>query len=225
MVYYGITAAALIVALGAQLYISAVYAKYSKISSGRAVTGAQAAEMMLRRNGLSGVKVVSAEGTLTDHYDPRTKTVRLSRRVYADNSVASVAVACHECGHALQDSESYAAMRLRSSLVPVTNFASGAGYFSILLGLLLGSYTFIYVGIVAQAVILLFQLVTLPVEINASRRALANIQSCGLLPQEKYSQGKTVLRAAALTYVAGVVTVLLQMARLILIFGSGRNRR
>lgn len=225
LIYYGITAIALAVSLGAQLYISAVYAKYSKTPSGRSVTGAEAAEFFLRKNGLYGVKVTAVEGTLTDHYDPRTKTVRLSRRVYSDASVASVAVACHECGHALQHSKGYAPLRLRTALVPLTNFASRAGYFAILLGLVSGLYPFIYAGIIAEAVILLFQLVTLPVETDASRRALAGIKSCGLLSDERYPQGKTVLFAAALTYVAGVVTVLLQLFRLLLIFGTRRNRR
>lgn len=225
MIYYGLTLIALVITMGAQMFISASYSKYSKIRTKRGLTGEQAARLMLDRNGLRDVTVTSVEGTLTDHYDPRKKTVRLSRNVYSGNSVAAVAVACHECGHAVQDSKGYAMMKIRAALVPVTNLASRAGYIAILVGLILGSYTFVYAGILAEAVILLFQLVTLPVEINASRRALAQIKDSGLLAVDEYPQGRTVLAAAALTYVAGVVSVLLQMLRLIVLFGGRRNRR
>lgn len=225
MIYYGLTLLALIITLGAQMFISASYSKYSKVRTKRGLTGGQAARLMLDRNGLRDVTVTPVEGTLTDHYDPRKKTVRLSRNVYSGNSVAAVAVACHECGHAVQDSKGYAMMKIRSALVPVTNLASRAGYIAILVGLIFGSYTFVYAGILAEAVILLFQLVTLPVEINASRRALAQIKDSGLLAVDEYPQGRTVLAAAALTYVAGVVSVLLQILRLVILFGGRRDRR
>lgn len=225
MIYYGLTLLALIITLGAQMFISASYSKYSKVRTKRGLTGEQAARLMLDRNGLRDVTVTPVEGTLTDHYDPRKKTVRLSRNVYSGNSVAAVAVACHECGHAVQDSKGYAMMKIRSALVPVTNLASRAGYIAILVGLIFGSYTFVYAGILAEAVILLFQLVTLPVEINASRRALAQIKDSGLLAVDEYPQGRTVLAAAALTYVAGVVSVLLQILRLVILFGGRRDRR
>lgn len=222
-IYYGLTVIALLVTLGAQIYISASYSKYSKIGNSRGLTGAAAARMMLDRSGLSDVGIGMVEGNLTDHYDPAKKTVFLSRGVYSQNSIAAVAVACHECGHAIQDSKSYLPLRLRAALVPVTNLASYAGYFAILIGVLLGSAKIIGIGIIAECVILLFQLVTLPVEIDASRRALGVIKDNGFLITEEYSGGKTMLTAAALTYVAGVVSALLQVLRLLLMVRGRRD--
>ncbi len=218
MLYYGLTVIALVITLGAQIFVSASYSKYSKIQNVRGVTGAEAARMMLDRSGLRDVAVTPVEGNLTDHYDPSSKTVNLSRAVYSGRSVAAVSVACHECGHAVQDSKDYIMMRLRTALVPVTNLASRAGYIAILIGILLSSYAMIKIGIIAEVVILLFQLVTLPVETDASRRALAGIKEWGFLSAEEYPQGRKMLIAAALTYVAGVASALLQVLRLVLLF-------
>lgn len=223
LVYYGITIAALVITLAAQVFVSSAYSRYSKVMTSRGLTGAEAARLMLDRSGLSDVSVGAVAGNLTDHYDPRTKTVNLSQGIYSGRSVASVAVACHECGHAVQDSKGYALMRLRSALVPVTNLASRAGYIAILIGVLLSSYTIIKIGILAEAVILLFQLVTLPVEINASRRALAGIKEWGFLDEEERPKGRKMLTAAALTYVAGVLSALLQVLRLVLMFRRRDN--
>lgn len=223
-IYYGLTLIALIVTLGAQIYISASWSKYSRVASCRGISGAMAARMMLDRYGLRNVGVTKINGNLTDHYDPRSKQIRLSAAVHDGTSIAAVAVACHECGHAVQDSEEYAFLRFRSALVPVTRVSSYLGYIAIVVGILFSSYTFIYVGIIAELVILLFGLVTLPVEFNASRRALAEIKDSNFLVDSEYSGARTMLTAAALTYVAGVIASLLQVLRLIAIFGR-KNRR
>lgn len=223
-IYYGLTAIALIITLGAQFYISVSYSKYSKIAASRGFTGAMAARTVLDRHGLRDVSVSQVAGSLSDHYDPRKKQVRLSNAVYGGSSIASIAVACHECGHAIQDSENYTFMRIRSALVPVTRISSYLGYLAIVIGCIFSSYTLIYIGIIAEVVILLFQLITLPVEINASRRALEEIKELNFLVDREYSGGRTMLTAAALTYVASVVTALLQIFRLLAIFGRRQNR-
>ena len=223
-IYYGLTAIALIITLGAQFYISVSYSKYSKIAASRGFTGAMAARTVLDRHGLRDVSVSQVAGSLSDHYDPRKKQVRLSNAVYGGSSIASIAVACHECGHAIQDSENYTFMRIRSALVPVTRISSYLGYLAIVIGCIFSSYTLIYIGIIAEVVILLFQLITLPVEINASRRALEEIKELNFLVDREYSGGRTMLTAAALTYVASVVTALLQIIRLLAIFGRRQNR-
>ena len=223
-IYYGLTAIALIITLGAQFYISVSYSKYSKIAASRGFTGAMSARTVLDRHGLRDVSVSQVAGSLSDHYDPRKKQVRLSNAVYGGSSIASIAVACHECGHAIQDSENYTFMRIRSALVPVTRISSYLGYLAIVIGCIFSSYTLIYIGIIAEVVILLFQLITLPVEINASRRALEEIKELNFLVDREYSGGRTMLTAAALTYVASVVTALLQIIRLLAIFGRRQNR-
>ena len=223
-IYYGLTAIALIITLGAQFYISVSYSKYSKIAASRGFTGAMAARTVLDRHGLRDVSVSQVAGSLSDHYDPRKKQVRLSNAVYGGSSIASIAVACHECGHAIQDSENYTFMRIRSALVPVTRISSYLGYLAIVIGCIFSSYTLIYIGIIAEVVILLFQLITLPVEINASRRALEEIKELNFLVDREYSGGRTMLTAAALTYVASVVTALLQIFRLLAIFGRRQSR-
>lgn len=223
-IYYGLTAIALIITLGAQFYISVSYSKYSKIAASRGFTGAMAARTVLDRHGLRDVSISQVAGSLSDHYDPRKKQVRLSNAVYGGSSIASIAVACHECGHAIQDSEDYTFMRIRSALVPVTRISSYLGYLAIVIGCIFSSYTLIYIGIIAEVVILLFQLITLPVEINASRRALEEIKELNFLVDREYSGGRTMLTAAALTYVASVVTALLQIIRLLAIFGRRQNR-
>ena len=198
--------------------------KFDKASAVYAgLTGRETAERMLASFNIRDVRVTSTRGQLTDNFNPADKTVNLSEAVYGQNSVAAVAVAAHECGHAVQDSKDYIMMRLRTALVPVSNLASRAGYIAILIGILLSSYTIIKIGILAEVVILLFQLVTLPVEIDASRRALAGIKEWGFLSAEEHPQGRKMLIAAALTYVAGVVSALLQVLRLVLMFRRRDN--
>ncbi len=216
---YGLTIIALIITVLAQLFVDSTYRKYLKVDNKRNLSGRDAARYVLDKNGLEDVDVVEVDGYLTDHYDPRSKVIRLSRNNYNGTSIASVSVACHECGHALQDKDGYVFMKIRSSLVPVVNFSSYAGYFAILLGVIFGAFNLIWIGILLEIVILLFQLVTLPVEINASSRALKELDYSHFLTSKELKNGKTVLIAAALTYVASVATTLIQILRLILLFG------
>lgn len=219
MVVYGLTFISLIITMMAQAFVSTSYSKYSKIKNERGITGAEAARYILDKNGLNNVYVVETGGYLTDHYDPTKKVIRLSRNVYRDASIGAVAVACHECGHAIQDKENYKFMRIRSSLVPIVNFSSYAGYFAIMFGLLFSSQNLIWLGIITEIIILLFQVITLPVEINASKRALTELDYSHMFNSKELKQGKTMLTAAALTYVASIATTIIQILRLILMFG------
>ena len=219
MVVYGLTFISLIITMVAQAFVSSSYSKYSKIKNERGITGAEAARYILDKNGLNNVYVVETGGYLTDHYDPTRKVIKLSSNVYKDASIGAVAVACHECGHAIQDKENYTFMRIRSKLVPIVNFSSYAGYFAIILGMLFSSQNLIWLGILMEVIILLFQLITLPVEIDASKRALRELDYSHILNSKELKQGKTMLTAAALTYVASIATTIIQILRLILIFG------
>ena len=216
---YGLTFITLVITLIAQIYVSSSYSKYSKIKNKRNLSGYDAARYVLDKNGLENVKVLETRGTLTDHYDPTRKVVKLSTEVYHNDSIGAVAVACHECGHAIQDKENYSFMRIRAALVPFVNFSSYAGYIAIILGILFSSINLIWLGILAEVVILLFQLVTLPVEIDASRRALKELDYAHFLDSNELKHGKKMLTAAALTYVASVATTLIQILRLVLMFG------
>lgn len=217
MLSYGLTILALIVALSAQTYVNSSYSKYKKILNSKRVSGADAARKMLDANGMSDVRINMVKGVLSDHYDPRTKTVNLSQDIYRGETVAAVSVACHECGHALQDKEGYVFMRIRASLVPLVNLSSKIGYFAILLGFLFSILDLIWIGIFAEIAILVFQLVTLPVEFDASRKALREEEKMGLLTTSELKGSKTMLRAAALTYVASVTSTLLEILRLVLL--------
>jgi len=181
MIVYGLTFISLIITMIVQAFVSSSYSKYSKIKNNRNITGAEAARYILDKNGLNNVYVVETGGYLTDHYDPTKKVIKLSSNVYREASIGAVAVACHECGHAIQDKENYKFMRIRSSLVPIVNFSSYAGYFAIMFGLLFSSQNLIWLGILTEVIILLFQVVTLPVEINASKRALRELDYSHIL--------------------------------------------
>lgn len=214
----------LVITLSAQLFVSGAYSKYSKVKNKKRMSGSEAARYILDKNGLKDVKVRQVGGYLSDYYDPRNKTVNLSSANYENASVGALSVACHECGHAIQDKVGYTFMRIRAALVPFVNFSSYAGYFAILFGCLFDSMNLIWFGIFAEMVILLFQIVTLPVEIDASKRAIKELDKYELLDKEELSGGKTMLIAAALTYVASVATTVIQILRLILTFG-GRDDR
>lgn len=201
----------------AQVGIKLSYSKYKKVKTKLGKTGKEIARQMLDDHGLSKVTVNETSGTLSDHYDPAKKAVYLSTSVYRDSSVASVAVAAHEVGHAIQDKEKYFFIRLRSKLVPVVNLASKLGYISIVIGLLTTFVNLITIGIIAQLVILLFHVVTLPVEFDASKRAKVYLKDKTSLSAKEQRGSATMLRAAAFTYVASVLTNLLQIFRLILI--------
>lgn len=217
---YGLMIIACFITLMAQIFVSKTYKKYTKIENDRKITGAQAARRILDKNNLQDVSVVQISGYLTDHYDARKKEVMLSKENYTGFSIASVSVAIHECGHAIQDREKYLFMKIRARLIPVVNFSSYMGYIAILLGLLFGMGNLIWVGIILECIILGFQIVTLPVEIDASKRALRELDYSHFFNSNELKKGKTVLRAAAFTYVASVASTLLEISRLILIFGK-----
>lgn len=222
-IIYGLPIIALVITLIAQGFVSSSYSKYSKVKNERGITGKEAARFLLDKNGLSEVDVVETTGYLTDHYDPRSKVIKLSRSVYNDASIAAVSVACHECGHAIQDKVGYTFLKIRSALVPVVNFSSYAGYFAILFGCLFGALNLIWVGIFAEVIILLFQIITLPVEVNVSKRALQELESANFLNRNELKHGKTMLTAAALTYVASIATTIIQILRLFLMFGRNND--
>lgn len=216
---YGLTFITLIITGAAQAFVSSSYSKYSKVKNERGLTGCEAARYILDKNGLQDVSICEVNGYLSDHYDPRKKQVNLSKENYHGTSIASVSVACHECGHAIQDKVGFIFMRIRASLVPVVNFSSYAGYFAILLGIIFGAFNLIWIGILLEGAILLFQIITLPVEIDASKRALKELDYSHFLTSKELNSGKTILTAAALTYVASVATTLIQILRLIFMFG------
>ena len=222
-IIYGLPIIALIITLIAQGFVSNSYSKYSKIKNEKGITGKEASRYLLDKNGLSDVNVVEINGYLTDHYDPRSKVIRLSRNVYNDASIAAVAVACHECGHAIQDKVGYTFLKIRSVLVPIVNFSSYAGYFAILFGCIFGALNLIWLGILAEVVILLFQVITLPVEVEESKRALQELEGANFLNNKVLKHGKTMLTAAALTYVASIATTIIQVIRLILMFGRSND--
>ena len=220
----------LILSMWASANVNSTFKKYSGQLSSRRITGAQAAQRVLMANGVQGVKIQRVSGNLTDHYDPRTNVIRLSDNVYDNTSTAAFGVACHEAGHAVQYAQSYAPIKLRAAVIPVTNLGSKLAMPLILIGLLLSylgniSYMLVYAGIACFGLSLVFQLVTLPVEFNASQRALAAISSGNLLTEEEQKGARKTLTAAALTYVAATATALAQLLRLLVLFGGRGNRR
>lgn len=213
----------IVFAMWAQAKVNSTFNKYSKVGSRYGLTGAQAAMAVLRKNSVVGVRVERVAGRLTDHFDPRTNIIRLSEAVYDSTSVAAIGVAAHEAGHAVQYATGYTPIRLRAAIVPVTQIGSGAALPLILLGLVLNFSSLITLGIAAFSLSTVFQLVTLPVELNASGRALEAIRGGGMLTTEEYPMAKKTLTAAAMTYVAALATSLMQLLRLLLLFG-GRRR-
>lgn len=206
--------------------VKSTFSKYSQMRNMRGITGAEAAERVLHAAGIYDVRIERVSGNLTDHYDPRSKVLRLSDTVYGQTSVAAVGVAAHECGHAIQHAKGYAPLSLRSALVPVANFGAQIAWPLILIGLLFGSGTsslLINIGIIAFSAAVLFQIVTLPVEFNASNRAIRMIADTGMMQGQEIQAAKKVLNAAALTYVASAATAILQLLRIILLTG-GRRR-
>ena len=201
------------------------YSKYKAIKNEKKLSGFEVARKILDNNDLKDIYIVETNGNLTDHYDPKRKVVRLSKDIYHGTSVASLSVAAHECGHAIQDKEGYTYMRIRSLIFPVVNFATTFSYLVIFLGLIMESLEMIWLGILLVGTGLIFQLVTLPVEIDASRRAKKEIENLNLATQEEQEGVSKMLTAAASTYVAGVLSSALEIVRLILIFGNNRDRR
>lgn len=232
MYYYGFDWTYLLVILGvvitmlAQTKLKSTFAKYSRVPSSSHMTGADVARKILASNGIYGVSVQPVAGSLTDNYDPRNKTVNLSADVFARTDLAAIGVAAHECGHAIQDFEEYAPLKIRSVLVPVANFGARFSWIVIIAGLIFASTgnTLLQIGILLFALAVLLQIVTLPVEYNASNRALKQLEELGIVAGEELEGSKKVLGAAALTYVAAAASGILQLLRLIILFG-GRGRR
>ncbi len=213
-----------VISMIASARVNGTYAKYNKVRSISGMTGADAASRILNQAGLYGVRIEHISGNLTDHYDPRDKVLRLSDSVYGSASIAAIGVAAHECGHAIQDEEEYFPLKFRNSLVPVANIGTKAGIPIILIGVLLaGSQTLINIGVVLFSLGVLFQLVTLPVEFNASSRAISILDGTGMLYGDEVKGAKKVLGAAAMTYVAAAAASILSLLRLMILFG-GRRR-
>ncbi|HBA37407.1 MAG TPA: hypothetical protein DCY94_01660 [Firmicutes bacterium] len=223
LIYYGITIVTIIITVAAQCFINGTYSKFKRVENRKKMSGSEAARMILDANNLSDIYVVETRGELTDHYDPNRKVIRLSSDVFHKESVASVAVAAHECGHAIQDKENYRFLRIRSFLVPIVNLASYAGYIAIFVGIITSMLNIVWLGIIMEAMILVFQLVTLPVEFDASKRAMEEVKKLSILDDGELDGGKKVLTSAALTYVAAVATAILELLRLILIYGRDRD--
>lgn len=229
MTYVVLVLPFVILSIVASIRVRSTFNRYSRQLSSRRITGARAAEQVLRYNGVTGVRIERVSGELTDHYDPRANVIRLSNDVYDSTSTAAIGVACHEAGHAAQYAHNYAPIKLRAAIIPITNIGSKLAMPLILIGLLLNfaadfSYIFVYLGIACFGLSLLFQLVTLPVEFNASRRAMVSIREAGILTEDEQKGARKTLTAAAMTYVAATAVALVQLLRLILIFG-GRGRR
>ena len=213
----------IIVSLIAQGYVTSSYSKYKKKQNKRGISGFEVARKILDENGLKEVYVTEVRGNLTDHYDPGRKVIRLSSDIFHGTTIASASVAAHEVGHALQDKENYSFMKFRSMMFPLVNISSYGGYFAILIGIIFGIIDLIWIGIALEIIILLFQLVTLPVEFNASSRAKEKLKQYNLLDPNELEGSSKMLRAAALTYVASVITTLLQVLRLVIMFTGRRN--
>ena len=206
---------ALIIPLVAQIYVSVTYKKFRNIENEEKITGFEVARKILDKNDLKDIYIVEVNGNLTDHYDPKRKVVRLSKEVFHGSSIASLAVAAHECGHAIQDKEGYLFMRIRSLIFPIVSLGTKFAYIVLVIGLIMSAMNLIWLGIILVGLGLVFQLVTLPVEFDASKRALVEIKKLN----KKDSEGsKSMLTAAALTYVAGVLSSALEILRLILLF-------
>ena len=214
-----------VLSLWASATVKSNYNKYSRVYSYSGLTGAQAAAQILRQAGIYDVRIEHVSGNLTDHYDPKARVLRLSDSVYGSNSVAAIGVAAHECGHAIQDQEDYVPLRFRSAFVPVANLGTQVAFPILLLGVFLGSSHFlIQVGLLCFFFGVLFQLITLPVEFNASGRAVRILRETGMMSDDELSKTKKVLSAAAMTYVAAAAASILSMLRLIILFGGNRRR-
>lgn len=213
----------LLFAVACQIKVKTSFNKYSRVKGSRGMTGADAAYQLLRINGVNDVKIKRISGSLTDHYNPKTKEICLSEDVFSSTSVAAIGIACHEAGHACQHAEGYFPLKIRNAVIPATRLGSWLGIPLALFGMLLYSETLVYVGLGLYSAVALFQLITLPVEFNASRRALNTIEANGFLDADEYHGAKSVLTAAALTYVAALASALATLLRLFLVVN--RNRR
>lgn len=223
--YLALIVPAMLLGLFAQIKVKSAYKKYRQVQNSRGLNGAQAAARVLAHYGVTDVSIRMIQGELTDNFNPKNKVISLSPDIYAGTSVAAVGIACHEAGHAAQYAEGYAPIRVRNAIIPVCNIGSWAGIPLALLGYFLSFEPLIYIGLGLYALIALFQLVTLPVEFNASARALQVINETGMLTDESEQKGaKSVLQAAALTYVAALVTTLATLLRFVIMLTGGKRR-
>lgn len=220
IVYFAVV---LLLPIYAQMKVKSTYNKFSKVGSQRGMTGAQVARMILDQHGLTDVRVVPTQGILSDHYNPATKTVALSESNYYESSLAGIAVAAHEVGHAIQHKEAYSFLTLRAKLVPVANISSNMSWIFVLIGIFASSSGFLLLGIVLLAAGVLFQIVTLPVEFDASKRAMNEVVSLGIIGNNEEAGARKVLNAAAMTYVAAAAVAVLELLRLILIYTGMRS--
>ncbi len=214
--YFILVVPAIILSLIAQAKVKSTYSKYAKISNSKRISGAQAAYNVLSHYGIKDVRIEQVSGTLSDHYDPKAKVIRLSPGVYSGTSIASIGIAAHEAGHAAQHAENYVPIKVRNVILPVANFGSSAGVLIAVIGYFLGYGILVDIGIILFAAVVLFQLVTLPIEFNASSRAIKVIDETGMLYSEEQTGAKKVLTAAAMTYVASLIVSLMSLIRLIL---------
>ncbi|MFV0394408.1 MAG: zinc metallopeptidase [Coprobacillaceae bacterium] len=225
MGYYGsmvILIPAILLSMYASMKVKSTFEKYSKVMSSSGYTGADIARRILSEQGINNVNVEHIRGNLTDHYDPRSKTVRLSENVYSAKSIAAISVAAHECGHAIQHNVGYVPLNIRSAIVPAAQIGSKMSMPLVILGMFMSSPTFIYIGVVVFSAAVIFQFVTLPVEFNASSRAIKVMLSSGIIDEREEAGARKVLSAAALTYVAAAISSLLTLIRLLII---ARNER
>lgn len=213
---YGLPLLGVLVTAVAQWFVTHNYNKYKNVKNKGNLTGAEVASRILKKHNINNVKICEISGELTDHYDPTKKVVNLSHDIHSGTSIASVSVAAHECGHVLQDKYKYTFMKFRSMLVPIVNFSTKIGYLVVMIGLIFGFIKLAWIGIILLLAMLLFQLVTLPVEFNASSRALKELKEMKLLENYEVDDSKSMLTAAAFTYVAGMLSTLLQILRLAL---------
>lgn len=218
--YFVLVVPAVILSIIAQIAVKSTYRSMSKVRNGSGLTGAAAAARVLSYYGITNVRIVQINGNLTDHYDPRDNVIRLSSKVFSDSSIASVGIACHEAGHAAQHAQGYAPIKLRNAILPVANIGSSAGIFLAVLGYILGFGVLTKVGIVLFAAVVVFQLVTLPIEFNASARAMKVIDETGMLSSTEQRGARKVLTAAAMTYVAALLVSIMSLLRLILKYNS-----
>ncbi|HZJ84823.1 MAG TPA: zinc metallopeptidase [Syntrophomonadaceae bacterium] len=223
MTYLILIVPALLLSLYAQFRVKATFNKYTKVRANKSMTGADVANMILRQNGMNHVGVEQVKGSLTDHYDPSVRTVRLSETVYGSNSIAAIGVAAHEVGHAIQHEQRYGPLELRHRLVPVTNFASGASFPILLIGLIFYNFNLVLLGIALFSAVVLFHIVTLPVELNASRRAVVQLSQSGIISAGEAPMVKKVLGAAALTYIAATLAAIANLLYYVMIFMGGNE--
>ena len=222
MIFWGLVILGFIIVLWAQININSNYKKYKEVKVQKGLSGQEVARRILDANGLQNIHIVETQGELTDHYDPKRKVIRLSHAIFHEDSISSVGVAAHECGHAIQDKEGYTFMRIRSALVPFVNLVSYLGYFGLIISIFAGLTGYLKISILVLLATILFQLVTLPVEFDASKRAKEQLIQLGLIDNDEHEQVSKVLFAAAMTYVAGLISNLLQLLRLIILL-NGRD--